>query len=117
MALNFSVTPTWVYPSEPEYHNITTQSEGMKKVRFNVSGNSVQTYRLVFEGMSDAQHTTLKSHYNSVLGDFYSFTWNSVPSYISGSSAFYGNWVKGSFKEKPNARYWECEIEFEIYVP
>ena len=114
MATNFSVTPTWVYPQEPQYHNIVSETEGLRKVYFNVSGSSIAVYRLIFDSISDAQHTTLRNHYNETLGGYTPFTWNSVPAYISSVSAMYGRWISGTFREKPNARSWDCEIDFEV---
>lgn len=114
MAANFeTVTPTWVYPNEPEYHNVISQTEGMKKIYFNVSGTSVSTFKLVFNGITDAQHTTLKNHYNSTLGGYDYFLWCTVPSYIDSGNSKIGRWVTGTFKEKPQAKSWDCEIEFE----
>ncbi len=110
-----SVTPTWVYPLEPQYHNVVTQAESMKKRYYNVSGSSVAQYKLVFEGLSDAQHTTLKNHFNECKGGYDSFTWQTVPSYIG--TDMVGRWVEGSFKEDPKSRHWECEIIFEVDIP
>lgn len=117
MASNFSVTPTWVYPLEPQYHNVITQAESMKKRYYNVSGTSISQFRLVFDGLSNTQHTTLRNHYNECKGEYDSFTWTSVPSYIESGNDMVGRWLTGSFKEDTKSKYWECEIVFEVDVP
>jgi len=114
MASNFTVTPTWVHPIEPEFHNIISKSESMKKVYYNVSATSISVFHLVFEGLSDAQFTTVREHYNETSGGYEPFYWNTVPSYIeSGNTSIYGRWVEKSFKQKPKAKSWNCEIDFE----
>jgi len=112
--------PTWVFPEEPQHHNITTQAENTKKEYFNLSGtSSVDIYRLVYSGVSDSGYnggTGLHDHYQGQSGGFTSFRWTSVPSYaIAGltSSGVTGRWVDGSFKATPRANSWDIEINFE----
>ena len=112
-----AVTPTWVYPLEPKYHTVVTQSESMKKRFYSVSGSSIAQFRLVFSGLTDGPHTTLKNHFNECKGGYDSFTWGTVPTYIDSGNDKTGRWVEGSFKEEVFAKHWECEIVFEVDVP
>jgi len=124
MAAAFTVTPTWVHPTEPEFHTITTLSENQKKNYIDLSGSTpVLKYKLLFEGLSDTDFWTLYNHYYSAKGGYDSFVWSSVPSYIDtdqdgtpDGSNITGRWVTGSFRFKPKANSWEAEIEFEKEV-
>ena len=51
---DFTITPSWVDVHCPEFHNIITQSESMKKDYQNLSTTSVQRFTLKFLGLSDA---------------------------------------------------------------
>ena len=117
---NFTLVPTWVYPLEPEYNTIETQSESMKKQYQSLSSTPVQKYRLVFEGLSDANRGTILNHYHTCLGGYDYFSWQSVPSYIDTNldgtpdgSNMTGRWVPGTLNMTPRANGWDVEIVFE----
>lgn len=123
LQLSFALTPTWVEPMEPGFHNIVTPSESMKKQRQNVGATGVETFSIIFEGMSDADYYVLLNHYKLVKGDYDSFQWISVPSYIDtdmdgagDGTNLTGYWVKGSFKAKNRAHGWDAEIVFEKVI-
>jgi len=103
-----------VHPIEPKFHNVVTETEGMKKVYFNVSGTSVAQFKCIFNGLTDAQHILLRNHWNETLGRYDSFLFCTMPSYIESGGSYTGRWLSGTFKEKPQAKSWDCEIDFEV---
>lgn len=120
---DFTLVPTWVHPEEPEFHNIETQSESMKKEYYNLSTSAVEKFRLVFEGLSDANFKTLRDHYMGRYGGFDSFLWknSAIPEDIKTllgltTNDLTGRWVTGSFKHTPKPHSWEAEITFEREV-
>jgi len=125
-AANFGsgVTPTWVTPLEPEFHNIITPMESMKKNYMNVSGSTpVFRYKLVWNSMTDAKFWALYNHFYSAKGGYDSFLWTSVPAYIDANhdgtadgADMTGRWVAGSFKFQLDPKSWKAEIIFEEKV-
>jgi hypothetical protein len=120
---DFQLLPTWVYPEEPEYHNVETPSESMKKEYMNISSNAVERYKLVFEGLSDANMKTLRDHYSGRYGGYDSFAWKNayIPGYLLTllgltTEDLTGRWVQGSFKYDPQPHSWDAEIVFEKAV-
>lgn len=120
---DFALTPTWVYPEEPEFHTIVTQTEGFKKDYQSVSSNAVTKFRLAFIGLSDANTKTLRDHYNARYGGYDEFSWlnANIPTYIKSllgltSEDLTGRWVQGSFRITPKATVYDAEITFERTV-
>jgi len=110
----FSLVPNEVISMEPDFHNIITPSESMKKEYYNLSATSVDTYRLRFKTLTSTDRQTLLTHYNEQYGGFHNFSWQSVPSYIGSGANITGRWVDGSLKMSPiSASRWNCEIMFE----
>ncbi len=110
----FTMTPQEVIPIEPEYYNIITPSESMKKEYINVAGTPTDKYRLIFKALSNTDRETLRAHFDDQSGGYYLFSWQSVPAYIEGGSNISGRWLDGSYREKPvGPILWDCEIMFE----
>ncbi len=117
---DFTLLPTWVYPLEPEYHNVITPSESMKKEYLNRSATAIEKFRLVYEGLSDANFEVLRDHQMGRYGGYDNFAWLSaaIPAYIIalldlGGGDLDGRWVKGTFKATPKSNSWNAEIIFE----
>jgi len=120
---DFTLIPTWVIPFAPEFHNIITQSESMKKNYQNLSSNPVMKFKLIFEKLGDTNFWTLHNHYYGRYGGYDSFSWQSVPSYIDTNqdgtpdgTDMTGRWVEGSFQFQPESRSWSAEIVFEKVI-
>jgi hypothetical protein len=120
---DFSLVPTWVYPEEPEFHNIITPAESMKKQYQNLSATPWRRFRLVFKGLSDTNFWALYNHFYGRYGGYDSFSWQSVPSYIDtdqdgtpDGSNLTGRWVDKSFSFRPLANGWDAEVVFEVDV-
>lgn len=98
---------------EPEYHNIITASESMKKDYQNISTTAVKQYRLKMN-LSVTDKATFLTHYNDQLGGHHSFSWQTVPSHIGGGANINGRWIKGSMSITIiGGLHWRCEIVFE----
>jgi hypothetical protein len=117
---DFTLTPTWAYPEEPEFHNVITQSESMKKDYQNISTTAVQRFILEFTGLSDANFKTLYDHYNGGYGSYDLFNWlnANIPGYLKTllgitSENLSGRWVDGSFSFKLKSHSWDAKIKFE----
>ena len=122
-ASDFTIVPTWVEPLEPEFHNIVTPSESMKKNYQNISTNAILKYKLIFKGLGETNFWLLRNHYYDRQGGYASFVWTSVPAWIdtnqddlADGSNITGRWVEGTFKSKPKAASWDAEIVFEEAV-
>ena len=110
----FTMSPDEVVPLEPEYHNVITPSESMKKEYLNISATPVEKFDLLFKGKTTVEKNTLKTHFDDQSGSYYKFTWSSVPSYIDSGANIDGRWVKGSLRTMPIApNAWNCRITFE----
>ena len=124
MANLSGVTPSWVLPEEPQYYTLITQTESMKKHYTNLSGtSSVERFKLQWTRMTDATFAILKAFYHARKGGYESFTWHCVPSYIdtdadgtADGSDMTGRFVEGTFKFRPQAKFWEAEVTFEKEV-
>ncbi len=117
---NFTLTPTWAYPEEPEFHNVITESESMKKDYQNISTTAVQRFVFEFIGLSDANFKTLYDHYNGEYGSYALFNWlnANIPDYLKTllgitSENLSGRWVEGSFSFKLKSHSWDAKIIFE----
>ena len=120
---DFTLVPTWVMPLAPEFHNIITQSESMKKNYQNLSSDGLMKYKLVFEKLGDTNFWLLHNHYYDRLGGYDSFLWKSVPAWIDtdqddlvDGTDMTGRWVEGSFQFQPESRSWSAEIVFEKVI-
>lgn len=115
------VTPTWVYPMEPQFHTIITQTESQKKNFLNLSGSTpVFKWKLVWEKMSDAKFWGLHKHFHDRGGGYAKFAWKDVPAYIDtdmdgtvDGSDVTVRYIAGSFKFSPNAHSWDAEVIVE----
>ena len=110
----FTTDPHEVIPMEPEYHNIITPSESMKKEYINLSATPVEKYKLKFKAVSNTVRETILTHFKDQSGGYYSFSWQSVPSYINGGANITGRWIDKSFNMTPaGPMLWDCELTFE----
>jgi hypothetical protein len=110
----FSLTPTVVIPIEPDYYNIITPSESMKKEYLNMSATPVKRWTIRINVLTSAQMNTWLTHFNDNSGAYYKFTWNTVPSYVNSGANIDGRWVKGTWRASPlKGGYWSCEAVFE----
>lgn len=117
---DFTILPTWVIVEEPEYHNIESQSDSMKKEYFNLSYTPTEKFKLKFDGLSDSQFKILYDHYKERYGGYALFVWLNayIPTYIKTllgitTGDLSGRWVGGSFKFNPKPKYFTAEITFE----
>jgi len=120
---DFQIKPTWVHIIEPAFYNIVTTSESQKKEYYNLGSDPVETFRLVFIGLSDLQAKTIYDHYKGRYGGYDAFAWKNayIPDYLItklglGSSDLAGRWVDGTYKETIKARSVDVEIVFEKQI-
>jgi len=92
----FSLVPNEVITLEPEYNNVQSQTESMKKEYYNISINAVEKYQLNFKALTNAERDILLTHYKDQSGDYHNFSWESVPEYVNSGVNITGRWVKGS---------------------
>lgn len=121
---DFALTPTWVFPERPEYHNVITQSESMKKEFFNISSTPTEKFQLKFEGMSDANFKILYDHQKGQYGGYALFNWlnANIPAYIKTllgltTENLSGRWVDDTFNFNPKSHSFDAEIIFEKDIP
>jgi len=115
------VTPTWVYPQAPEFHNIVTESESQKKNYINLSGSTpALRWKLIWKNLSDTKFWTLHKHYYDQRSGVTAFAWKDVPSYIDtdmdgtvDGSDVTVRYMNGSFSFTPNAKSWDAEVMVE----
>jgi len=118
---DFNIMPTWVQPFAPDYPNVITESENYKKDYQNLSDAPVKRYKLIFNGLSDANFETLYDHFYSRYAGYDDFAWKStaIPTYINsvfdlGGGDLAGRWVEGTFKFSVKANHWDAEVVFEV---
>jgi hypothetical protein len=109
----FTLVPSSVETFEPQYNNVQTPTESMKKEYFNISSTAVQKYKLNFKVLTNTDRDTLLTHINAQLMSHYSFSWQSVPSYIGSGANITGRWVQGSLKISINSNKWSVSLNFE----
>jgi len=97
----------------PEYNNVTSQTESMKKEYYNISATAVETYQLEFKALSDTDRDTILTHYKDQSGGYHNFSWQSVPSYIGSGANITGRWIEGSLKMSINSNRWKVSLSFE----
>lgn len=122
-ASDFSLMPTLVIPEEPEYHNIESQADSMKKEYFNISSTPVERFKLKFDGLSDSDFKILYDHVKARYGGYGLFDWLNayIPGYLKTllgitSGDLSGRWVDGSFRFDVKPKHFTAEIVFERNV-
>lgn len=120
---DFTLMPTWVDPLEPEYNNVITPTESMKKEYMNISANATEKFKLRYEGLSDANFKTLFDHYKGRYGGYDVFAWKNaaIPAYILTllgltTEDLTGRWVEKTFQFSPEPHSWTAEVVFEKQV-
>ena len=109
-----SLTPNFVTPINPDYHNKITPSESMKKEYLNMAATPVEQWRLKFSALSSANMNTLLTHVKDQSDGYYEFSWQTVPSHVNGGANITGHWVQGSLSITPSGTlWWTVEITFE----
>ena len=109
----FTIAPNVVDVLVPEYNNVTSQTESMKKEYYNISATPVETYNLTFNVETSTVMNTILTHYKDQSGGYYPFSWQTVPSYIGSGSNITGRWVEGSLNITPVSNRWKISIKFE----
>lgn len=109
----FSVVPNIVLTLAPEYNNVESQTESMKKEYYQVSAAAVEKYRLTFNAETSAERDTILTHYKDQSGGYYPFSWTSVPSYIGSGANITGRWIDKSLKMTQNSNMWKITLDFE----
>lgn len=112
----FTLVANEVITLEPEYNNVITQAESMKKEYYNLSTNAIKRYRLNFKALTNANRDILLTHYNDQYGEYHNFSWQSVPSYIGSGANITGRWIGGSLQMVVVSNKWKCSIVFEKEV-
>jgi len=112
----FTLTPNTVSSMPPEYNNVQTQSESMKKEYYNISANAVERHELEFKALSSADMNVLLTHYKDQSAGYYPFSWQSVPNHINSGANITGRWIEGSLDMTPISNRWKCSITFEKAV-
>jgi len=114
---DFTMTPNEAIEIVPDYHNIITPSESMKKEFLNIAATPLQRYRLKFKTLTTANKDVLLAHYKARYGGYDEFIWTSVPAYIESGANITGRWVDGSLDITPVANgRWVCSIIIEKSV-
>lgn len=108
---DFTWTPNWVRPQKPTFPVLVTEAESGKKQRGLLDTAAARTYRLSFEGVSDAVRNAIKDHYEAQYGEYSKFSWTTVPSYINEGSSMDVYYV--DYDEDPLANGWDIDIVFE----
>jgi hypothetical protein len=109
----FTLAPDEVIILDPDYHNVITPSESMKKDYQNLSTTPVEQYRLKFKALTSVEKDTILNHYKDQYGGYHSFSWQSVPTYVGSGANITGRWVQGSLDIKSRTVVWTCDILFE----
>lgn len=110
----FAITPNVAIPVEPDYHNIVTPSESMKKEYLNMSATPTEKWILKFKALTSTNMNVLLTHYKENSGEYYPFSWTTVPPHINSGANITGRWVKGSLSLNPiSGIKWMCQITFE----
>jgi len=111
---DFTLTPNVVITYPPAYYNVITQSESGKKEYMNIASTPTEKYELQFNALTNSQRDTLLTHYKDNYGEYHSFSWKSVPSYVNSGADMTGRWVDGSLRMSPVGNlYWRCSVVFE----
>jgi len=121
--LAFNLTPSEMWPLEPEFYNVVSTPESGAKQYSNIEPTETQQYQCRFRGISDANWRILFNHYKICKGGFEAFTFINVPSYLdtdldgdADGTALVGRWVPGSYEPTQLANAWDVNIKFEVDV-
>jgi len=112
---NFTWTPKIVIPSKPTYNILQTLTESFKRRYYEVDSNEEQLYTLKFGWIQKTTVTNnrdaIYAHYTGNKGEYSSFSWTGVPSYIS-NDAVTVRYV--DYQETPDVdgNVWEVTIVF-----
>ena len=93
---NFTVAPSEVVELPPNYNNIITPTESMKKEFLNLSTTPIRVYRLKFNAKSTTVKDAILAHYDSAYGGYDDFSWTSVPAHVNSGANITGRWIDGS---------------------
>ena len=113
---DFTTLPSEVIEVSPEYHNIITQTESMKKEFLNLAATPVRKYRLKFNAQTTAVKDAILAHYDGQTGGLTAFSWTAaaVPAHVNSGAAMTGRWVDGSIQFAGiGYKRWNISIEFE----
>ena len=114
------VTPTWIYPLEPQFITIISESEGMNKQYQSISDVPLLQWKLIWTNMSDTKFWLLHKHFYDQKGGYAKFIWKDVPSYIDTNMDGVPDgldltvrYIAGSFKFTPKSHSWDAEVIVE----
>ena len=86
-ASTFTWTADRAKELKPQYNVVSTISESFKQTRQYYGGTTpLTTIELEFKVLDATDYGNILTHYNSAYGEYDSFVWNTVPSYINGGS-------------------------------
>ena len=112
---DFTTATSEVVEISPDFHNVVTPSESMKKEYLNLSTTSLKRYDIKFNAQTTAVKDVILAHYNARYGGYDSFIWTSVPSYVNSGANLTGRWVDKSIKFTPiGYKRWNITIQFEV---
>ena len=109
----FTVKPYIAIPETPDYNNIISESESMKKEYLNLSATPVERWQLHFKALTSTEMNAILTHYKDQSGGYYAFSWQSVPTYINSGSNMTGHWVDKSWKVSQTSNKWSVQVSFE----
>ena len=112
----FTITPNSVLELVPEYNNVISQTESMKKEYFNISANAVRKFKLEFKAVTSTVRNAILDHYKAQSGGYYPFSWQTVPSYIDSGANIIGRWVEESYNESHASNKFKISLTFEKQV-
>ena len=113
---DFTTLPSEVIEVAPDYHNIITQTESMKKEFLNLAATPVRRYRLKFNAQTTTVKDAILAHYDAQYGGYTSFSWATaaVPAHVNGGAAMTGRWIDGSLQFTGiGYKMWNISMEFE----
>ena len=113
---DFAILPSEVIEEPPNYHNIITQTESMKKEYINLAATPVRKYRLKFNARTTAIKDAILAHYDTQKGGYVAFRWAAaaVPAHVNSGAAMTGRWIDGSLQfTGVGYKLWNISIGFE----
>ena len=115
MANEFTWDPTIATEQAPEYANLITPSYKFKEQRLNLSSTPKRIFTLEFKHVNETIRGEILAHYVARYGGYDSFSWTSVPSYVSGASTKTCRYI--SYKETPVPPYsWDITCVLQEVV-
>ena len=116
---DFTVLPSEVIEVAPDYHNIITLTESMKKEFLNLAATPIRRYRLKFNAKTTAVKDAILAHYDGQTGGHTAFSWTAaaVPAHVNSGAAMTGRWIDKSIQSTGvGYKLWNINIEFEKSV-